>query len=150
MKRLFILSTICLLCSSSFLMAQEDSYKQKVIKYLEVTHADKTFEVAIGEMVKSFKKMATDVPEKWWDEMEKEMLATSLSELADLFTPIYSKHFTEEEFDELIAFFESPIGKKFGEKTPLITQESMAAGREWGSELSEKMIQRLKDEGYDF
>jgi len=34
------------------------------------------------------------------------------------------------------------------EKLPLITQESMQAGGEWGKQLSEKIMQRLKEKGY--
>jgi hypothetical protein len=40
------------------------------------------------------------------------------------------------------------VGKKFAEKTPLITKESILAGQEWGKQIGQKVVDRLKDKGY--
>ena len=59
--------------------------------------------------------------------------------------PIYEKHFTHEELKQLIAFYESPIGKKLIKVQPQIMMESMAAGEEWGKKLVQKAMEKLRE-----
>ena len=40
--------------------------------------------------------------------------------------PIYQKHFTQDDVDAITAFYESPSGRKYVEKTPEIIGEFMA------------------------
>lgn len=62
--------------------------------------------------------------------------------------PIYQKHLTEADLHGIIAFYDTPVGKKFAEKTPLITLESMIAGQEWGLQIGQQVIDKLKNKGY--
>jgi hypothetical protein len=39
--------------------------------------------------------------------------------------PIYQKHFTKGEVDDLISFYASPVGQKFLREQPQLTQESL-------------------------
>jgi hypothetical protein len=43
----------------------------------------------------------------------------------DVYYPVYSQHFTVEEIQAMIAFFESPVGQKFVATTPILMQESV-------------------------
>jgi hypothetical protein len=81
----------------------------------------------------------------FWDEFNKEVNAATL---IDLVLPIYDKYFTDDDIVQLIAFYQSPVGKKVVEKLPVIMQESMQVGSEWGKQLSEKILERLKQKGY--
>jgi hypothetical protein len=65
-----------------------------------------------------------------------------------LVTPIYDKYYTEADIDQLITFYNSPIGKKSVELMPVIMQESMSVGQEWGKKIAEKIAKKLKDKGY--
>lgn len=47
--------------------------------------------------------------------------------LADLWAPVYVNHFTAQELEQMIAFFESPVGRKSQQLMPVINQESMSA-----------------------
>ena len=68
-------------------------------------------------------------------------------ELVDLVVPIYAKHFTQADIRGLIAFHQTPLGKKLIDKQPLIMQESMAAGRLWGMRLGQRAMQKIKEKG---
>jgi hypothetical protein len=96
-------------------------------------------------MVNNFKKNYSQVTDKFWDDFMKEVKA---DDLVNLIVPIYDKHFTEPEIDDLTKFYRTPTGKKMIEVTPMITDESMTVGRAWGKELGEKVVKRLKQEGY--
>ena len=52
---------------------------------------------------------------------------SSIDFLTDLWAPVYNKHFTEAEVNEMTAFFISPIGKKSLEAQPAVNQEGMLA-----------------------
>jgi len=46
----------------------------------------------------------------------------------------------------MIAFYESEIGKKMVEKTPIIMQQSMQIGQQWGMEMGAKIAMRMREE----
>lgn len=50
--------------------------------------------------------------------------------LTDLWTPIYAKHYSEKEVRELIAFYQSPLGKKSLELFAPINEAGMLAVQE--------------------
>jgi hypothetical protein len=64
---------------------------------------------------------------------------------------IYHRHLDDKEIRGLIAFYETPLGKKLIEVTPAISQESVAAGMAWGQRmapiLNQRITDRLKKEG---
>lgn len=56
--------------------------------------------------------------------------------------PIYAKHFTKGEVDDLISFYGSPVGQKFLREQPQLTQESLARV----VPLMQKRVQVVMDE----
>ena len=62
----------------------------------------------------------------------------------DLIIPVYAKHFTNEELDGLIAFYESPVGAKTVRVMPQITREAMQIGQAWGQSLGPTIVERVK------
>jgi hypothetical protein len=146
--RIFSIALLLVLGSVATSHAQ-DAYNKKLHEYLEAGGAMETFKAAIKQMMGSFRQSATTVPSEFWDEAEKEMLGTSLNELVDLLAPVYKKHLSEADLDELIKFYKSSIGKKLAEKTPLITQESIQAGQAWGQKLGQRIVDKLKEKGYN-
>ena len=65
---------------------------------------------------------------------------------------IYAGNFSAAELRELIAFYKSTTGQKFLEKTPIVTQQSMAAGQKFGqsagAEAQKEMKELLRDKGH--
>jgi hypothetical protein len=53
--------------------------------------------------------------------------------------PIYSRYYTREEITGLIAFYETPLGRKFVKEVPQILQEGGAANQAWIQRLVEEM-----------
>ncbi|MGL6555255.1 DUF2059 domain-containing protein [Aeromonas dhakensis] len=80
-----------------------------------------------------------DVLEAWvnrylsWPAMSAEVAA------------IYRKHFTEAELKELIAFYQSPVGKKSLDTMPAIFQESSLVGKSL-AERNMPALQTMLDE----
>jgi len=54
----------------------------------------------------------------------------SLDEMINAVIPIYQRHLSKTDLEELIRFYSSPVGQKMIREQPQIMQESMQAGAE--------------------
>ena len=123
-------------------------YQNTLRKMFELAGSKQTFEVAIVQMLDIFKKQHTDIAPEIWDELGEEFMKNSMEDLITILTPIYQKYLSQTDLEGLIQFYESPVGIKFAKFTPVITQESMQAGQEWGQKLGEDFAKKLKERGY--
>ena len=78
--------------------------------------------------------------------IEEKKFAPRVNELVDATARIYASHFTEQELKELLAFYQSPLGRKALVEEPKVIQESMASAGTWGDSLSEEVIGDMRDE----
>lgn len=152
MKKLFTTLTVFIVFTS-ILFGQSstesnDDYKEILEKMFEVSGNEKAYQAAINQMFSMFKQQYTSVSEESWNALEEEFKNTSIDELVELFIPVYQKYFTIDDIKEIIKFYESPIGQKLAMKTPLITQESMQIGQQWGMKIGQEFEKKMKEKGY--
>lgn len=145
-------SCLCLLfiffsCSAAF---SQDSlaYKKSLQKLMEVTGAQKTFGAAVDQMLVMFRQQKPMVPEQVWADFGKTFRQAAREELLDIMLPIYYKHLSADDLNAAILFYESPAGKRFAEASPVLVQESMAAGQMWGRKIGNDFMEQLKGKGY--
>ncbi|MEC9476476.1 MAG: DUF2059 domain-containing protein [Planctomycetota bacterium] len=119
-----------------------NSKRQDIKKLVDLQNSKEMGIQVMKTMLDSFRSSGLDIPDDFIEEFLDEVL---FSELLDQLIPIYEKHLTHQEVKELIKFFESPVGKMLIQKQPLITQESMVVGMEWGRKVSLKVLQKLRD-----
>ena len=145
MKKIILFFALSLI-TSGFCFSQDNvAYKTAIKKMMLVSGAENTYKTVINQMITVMKQQKPEVPKEFWDTMAEEMQKSSVTDLTDMLTPIYQKHLTLADVQQLIAFYESPVGKKFAEKTPLITQESMQVGQEWGMKIGQKIVEKIKE-----
>jgi hypothetical protein len=141
--------TLLLAFVTTFSFGQDNnSYKTSLTKLIHVSGSEAAYKGALNQMISMFKQQQSNVPKAFWDEFTAEVNKDAINQLVNLILPIYQKHLTEADLLGVIAFYETPAGKKFAEKTPLITQESMVAGQEWGKQVGQKVVDKLKEKGY--
>jgi hypothetical protein len=122
--------------------AQKAAKLKDIRRLLHLSGSDKLGDQVVDQMLGQFKAMAgPDVPASVWGSVRKEI---KVQELIALIVPIYDRHLSHDEIKAIIAFYESPAGKKFVSVLPAITQESMSAGQTWGKQLAERIAARLK------
>lgn len=126
--------------------AQADSKEKLIKEMLELSGAKKMALQTMEMMISSFKKRMPTVENDFWNEFMKE---ADSDDLINMIIPVYAKHFTESEVKELIAFYNTSVGKKMVEKLPVISQESFGIGEAWGKALGEKVMSKLKAAGYN-
>ena len=87
--------------------------------------------------------------EKDWDDlapiMVKEFSAMKDGMLAEIAT-IYAKAFSKDELKAFIAFYKSPAGDKLARLTPMLAQQTMAAGQRFGQQVAARVAERMRDE----
>lgn len=116
-----------------------------VKRLLEATGQGAAAMQVLEAVLGSIKPMYPAVPESVWAEMLAEMRK---EELTALIVPIYTKHLSDEDVRGMLAFYESPVGRKLVQVQPLIIKDSMVAGRQWGEAAAGRVIRRLQEKGY--
>ncbi len=115
---------------------------------MKVTGVEANFKTMVSGIYGNYRKAYPNVDETIWNKVENEFLSTSLDELVKLMAPVYYKYLTERDLKELIKFYKSPVGKKLVKNMPLIMQEGMKVGEEWGRRVGERVRKKLEEEGY--
>ncbi len=119
--------------------------EQEVHRFMEASGAAKLMTQMLDSMIKSMSGSMHDVPPEFWTEFRKEI---KVNDLIDKIVPVYQKHFTSAEMNQLIQFYESPAGKKLTQEQPAIMDESMKIGQAWGQEVGMRAAQKLQQKGY--
>jgi hypothetical protein len=148
MKKLTLLGIVLFIAAGQSFAQTNDSYKTTLKKLIQVSGTEGSFKAAIQQMFGMFRQQKSEVPATFWDACEAEFTGTSLDELIGMLTPVYQKHMTETDIKNIIAFYETPAGKKYAESTPAITQESMEVGQQWGMKVGQRVMEKLKANGY--
>jgi hypothetical protein len=85
--------------------------------------------------------------------IEEKQLAPRVSELVDATARMYAQRFTEAELKQLLAFYQSPVGKKALVEEPKVLDQAMAYAGTWGDNLSQEVIgdmrEQMKKRGHD-
>ncbi|HEV2112656.1 MAG TPA: DUF2059 domain-containing protein [Terriglobales bacterium] len=131
--------------------APADPMRADVKKLLAVSGAEAQMRAVVGQLFASqiagMRRLRPDIPGQFWDEFQMSFNQQfNPDELIDLIIPIYEKHFTGDEIKQLTAFYDSPIGRKYVTESAAMQAESMAAGREWGRNLGEKIAVKVAEE----
>lgn len=67
----------------------------------------------------------------------------SIGKLIDVEVPIYASHFSKEDIEALIQFYQTPLGQRLVMSLPEITKESQTAGEQLGQDLGENAVREV-------
>lgn len=97
---------------------------------------------AMEVMVPAQRAANPQIPAEFWDAFLARA-RRDVNQLVDSLVPIYGNHFTHAELEELVRFYQSPIGRRLTEAQPLITQESVEVGQRWGAIIGRQVAESL-------
>lgn len=143
MRKLTLALILGLVCTTTGWAQQSaadaPATKEDIQRYLDAMHSREMMANMVTSLSKPMHDMIHDQFEKDKDrlpadfeaQMDK-MLDDSLKtfpwdEMLDAMIPVYQKHFTKGDVNALVAFYDSPTGKKMIRDLPAIMQESMRA-----------------------
>jgi len=73
-------------------------------------------------------------------------LQPRFSEISDEVAKLYAANFTEQELKDVLAFYQSPSGKKLLTTQPKVIDASMGFAGDWANKLSDEVIAKMRDE----
>lgn len=142
-------SGVLLLLIACTVKAQDTlAYKASLKKYIKVTGADKASAIFLENFIGLLKKQHPKVPQGFWDELKVESNKFINIDYPNMVLPIYLKHIPLDDLNSIIAFYETPAGKRFVEKIPVIMGESMPLTQEWAKQMGMQITNRLKERKY--
>lgn len=113
------ISMILAFLVGGFVFAQENeltAHQKDALKYVKI-NADGTFEA-------SMKQVFQMIPAEKREAFKKE-LNEVMDEMYEGMAILYAEEFTEKEMKEILAFYETPVGKKVKETMPKLTEKGM-------------------------
>ena len=140
-KTVFII--IILISISTFCYGQ--SKRDDISKLLSISGTSEIADQMMGVMMTQFQQLFPDIPNMVWARLREKF---DVNGLINACIPAYDRHLTHDEVRQLIAFYESPIGRRLVAVTPLINQETMVIGQRWGEQIGQDIVNELIREGY--
>jgi len=136
--------------------AAESATRDQVLTLLETLQVRKTMAV----MLENMKQIMKEATEKSFREkvpnptprqlaalsgMVDDIVDAQLDDLLNAIIPIYQRHLTKTDIEEMIRFYSSPVGQKLLREQPQIIQESMQAGAGVQQKRMDEMNARIQE-----
>ena len=122
---------------------QNKEYQETLHKMLLLSGGLATVDTMVPQIIGMMKQQVPAMPDSVSRQIE-DLMAEYFPKMLEMMTPIYAKYYTEEDLDGLIAFYESPLGKKMASTQPLILKEVMGVVPQWAAEFGSKMSEIVK------
>jgi len=113
-----------------------------VRRLLELSGSAGTMVRAVETMVSAQGRANPDLPAGFWDVFLARARQT-VPQLLDSIVPVYTARFSQAELEQLVRFYESPVGRHLVEAQPEMLQESFEIGRRWGETIGREIRDSL-------
>lgn len=134
MKKLFIAASF--LFAVQFASAQSADFKKDVLTYIKISGTSANFSAFLEPVMEQ-------MPEGKRADFKKEFEAT-LPALYDKMADVMMKHYTHDDLKKMIEFYNSPVGKRIQEKTPILIKEQGPATQEWQMQLQGLLMKYMQ------
>lgn len=137
-----------------------EAKRTDITKLIEMTGAlalgKQMSDALVTQMSQAIKANRPDLAPELFDILQEEVnsvIEEKLPNFVAKIIPVYHKHFTHDDIKGMLRFYQTPLGQKTIRVMPLLLQESMYLGQQWGQalgpEVQKRVINRFKAEGVD-
>jgi hypothetical protein len=119
---------------------------------LVLKHSDELFEPMVPGVIERVKLMHLQTNpglKKDLDEVAEQLRKAFEPRSDELMVEVawlYAARFTEPELKQILAFYQSPIGKKVIEQEPLVLDEAMTGLKGWQEKFADEVLARFRVE----
>jgi hypothetical protein len=112
-------------------------------------------EATAQSTAKLLREARPDIPERFYAVLNRELIALfeermdTPGGLVERLTTVYDRQFTHPEVKQLLAFYQTPLGRKATEVLPVIMNESTSWGHSLVPEIQKRLQAALKKEGIE-
>jgi hypothetical protein len=162
MKRPFLFLAVVLF-TTAVIFAQQTAppgdapaSKEEVQKLFEVMQVHQQMRQVMDAMMKQQSAMIHEMLKKRYPQTSADRIARAdqliaetmkdmpMDAMLDDMIPIYQKHFSKTNIDDMTAFYASPTGQKMMQEMPALTTESMQASYARMQKQMDAMMQRAE------
>ncbi len=134
MKKILLTFTLLFVVQFGFAQQQDEAFKKDVIKLIEISGGASGMKVAKDQIVKM-------IPQEKQVDFSKDFDAL-LPSFYDKMAKVYMEVYTKEDVKGLLAFYETPVGKKICSKSEELTLKSMTEGQQWATEIMQDLVSK--------
>jgi hypothetical protein len=136
----------------------DPAFERDIQKLMEITGAQRLGEQMIGlvmqQLTQSLKTASPNAPPRMLEvatEVTRALFTKEFPALLPRMAASYAKVLTPDDVKQLIAFYETPLGRRMVEVMPALQDAGARAGQEWAQQLvprlQNEIMQRFKQEG---
>ena len=124
--------------------------ERTVRRFIEATRVVERELQMLDAVVAGMKQQSPNIPEKVWEEVKAEFKRVfNPEEIISVYVRIYSRRFNEREMMQMVAFYESPVGRRLIAEMPEIVMEAFIEGADRGVGMTETIQELLKSKGFN-
>lgn len=116
----------------------------EVKKLLLLMGTRETAQSLVAQMKKTFQKNMPLAPQSILQDFEKDANADAF---LDELVPVYAERFSPDEIRQMIAFYDSPAGRKLTQSMPDLTRESLHVAQRWSNDLQQRLEMKMREKG---
>lgn len=135
--------SVAIFLSLGVLGSAQNTKDVKIKELLTVMGTTENMKTSYEYVINYYKDAYPDIPADYWKRANK---LANYEEIINKIVPIYSKHFSEKEIDDLINFYTTSTGRKIVSEMPSIMKESMEIGEAWGTDLGKRIQEEMEKE----
>ena len=148
MKNLWIILVLFFAFAGVSQAQNNQDYEAAMTKMLEVSKSMDAMKQIAPQITAMLKQQSGgQIPDEFLKEMEQEMVVM-YERMIKAMVPVYQKYLSLEDIKGIIAFYETPVGKKLADANTKIAVEIMPIAQQVGMETMQKLMQTAKEKGY--
>jgi hypothetical protein len=117
----------------------EPAKPESVQKLMDISGAGELGKMMMSQMMPAMKQSIPDASEEFWQDVAAEM---NFDQLITSIIPVYQQHLSEDDIQAVLQFYATPAGKKLISSQPMIMQQSMQIGQQWGQSVFMKVMEK--------
>ena len=126
--------------------------KENIRKLIKISgNADSILQLSTIPYDNFIQRLRPDLSKKTLKKLRQELHAEierniqAPGGLLDYITSIYDSHFTHQEIQDWLLFYESPLGKKINSTMPSVMEDSKLPYQQWSRNIQPVMYEWLKE-----
>ena len=119
----------------------------QIERLIELSGSAEQFDLIMDRVFLQYRSMMNEVPEDVWPIIKEELNGEMFNELMRSMIPVYAKHYSMEDIQAQIDFYESPAGQRMVKVIPEITDEVTLLSIQWTEKLNKEIQMRIQELG---
>jgi hypothetical protein len=136
MKKIILSLVFVSIAQFGFSQTADEAFKKDVLKVIERSGS-------AGQMSAAKKQILAMIPQEKQAAFLVEFDAL-MPKLYDSMSKVYMEVYTKKDIKAMLTFYDSPVGKKMGEKAAEISEKSMTATQELSGEIQALVMKYMQ------